>query len=65
MSESKFVDAIALCDQIIQETSPTDDKAEIIHRLEFTQQINDKFCLIKNSRLIGFLQNTISSILKK
>ena len=66
--ESRFAEAIQLCDEVIAETDPpSEDKQQntILMQLKLNEQFNERFKVIRNVRLVNCLQNTMSNIFKK
>ena len=66
--ESRFAEAIQLCDEVIAETDPSSDDKQhhtILMQLKLNQQFNERFKVIRNVRLVNCLQNTMSNIFKK
>ena len=67
VQESKFVEAVTLCDQVISKTTfdETSSDTAIVGRLKLTQQINERFAVIRNVRLVSCLQHSLSTLFRK
>ena len=65
VTEHKFVQAIDLCDSVIEATRPKDGEESILSKLIVTRQVKERFEAIRNVRLVGHMQHTISELFKK
>lgn len=64
VKEAEFVKAIDLCDESIRRTKEF-DMLSLTSQLTLTNQLRERFEMIRNVRLVNQMQHTMSNIFKK